>query len=190
VNLRPWRRRPTEPPAGGAAPNFDEAKAFVDHARWLIEYHNKRSDAFGTRAVALLGFSGVTLALLSRGSLPGGVEPDACLFVLVVATVALLLLTAYFCLRTIVVTRSSAPSSDDLKEMWSKWASAERRGSAHGDIAETYLKAKTPDVVNPVEDAVEEAKNRSRWFRNATAAMLAALACLAILLLLIASKTL
>jgi hypothetical protein len=51
-----------------ASPNHDESAAFAAHARWLIEQHNKRSEAFTTRSVALLGFQGVILALLLQGA--------------------------------------------------------------------------------------------------------------------------
>lgn len=189
MNLRP-RRRPATRTGGGTTTNFDEAEAFVGHARWLIEYHNKRADTFSTRAVALLGFTGVILALFSRTRLPGDSALDIPVFVLIVATVGLLLLTAYFCLRTLLVTNSSAPGADDLKDMWTRWASNTRRGKAHGDIAETYIKAKKPDIVNPVEDAIQEADHRSDYFKNAVAAMLAALFVLAILLLVISSQML
>ena len=184
------RRRPATRTGGGTAPDFDEAEAFVDHARWLIEYHNKRADTFSTRAVALLGFAGVILALFGRTNLPGDSALHIPIFILIVATVGLLLLTAHFCLRTLLVTRSSAPGAADLRGMWSTWANGKRRGTAHGDIAETYLKAKTPNIVNPVEDAIQEADRRSEQFKNAVAAMLAALACLSVILLLIASQLL
>lgn len=39
-------------------PNNDERAEFIEHAKWLLEWHNKRGEAFTTRAVALLGFKG------------------------------------------------------------------------------------------------------------------------------------
>ena len=51
-----------------ASPDHDESAAFTEQARWLIEQHNNRSEAFTTRAVALLGFEGVILALLLQGA--------------------------------------------------------------------------------------------------------------------------
>ena len=35
------------------APQTDSAD-FIDQARWLLEWHNRRSEAFTTRAVAVL----------------------------------------------------------------------------------------------------------------------------------------
>ena len=54
-------------PPSSAAAGKDEIDAFKDQARWLLEWHNKRNDGFATRAVALLGFAGVIVALLPRG---------------------------------------------------------------------------------------------------------------------------
>jgi ABC-type transport system involved in cytochrome bd biosynthesis fused ATPase/permease subunit len=190
VTFRSRRRSPVAIPGSGAAPDVDEAKVYIEHARWLIEYHNRRSDSFSTRAVALLGFSGVMLALFGRASLPGGVEMDTGMFVLLVAVIALLILTAYFCLRTLNVSKSSAPGADDLRAMWTDWVTNTRRGKACGDVAETYLKAKTPDVANAVDDAIREASQRSDLFKNAAAAMLATLMCLAVLVVLVSSHLL
>lgn len=188
----PWARRTADTTnAGGTAGSgdFDEAKAFVDHARWLVDYHNKRSDNFASKSVALLGFSGVILALFARTTLPNGAQVTLTAFILIVATTTLLLLTALMSLLTLFVTKVSAPSVDDLTRLWSDWAANSRRGKAHGDIAETYIRAKVPAESNPVKDAFDEADIRGRYFKGAAAAMLAAVAMLAALLILIAFQT-
>jgi len=190
VTFRSRKSSPAAVPGSGAASDVDEAKVYIEHARWLVEYHNKRSDSFSTRAVALLGFSGVMLALFGRASLPGGVEMDTAMFVLLVAVMALLLLTAYFCLRTLNVAKSSAPGADDLRVMWTDWVANTRRGKAYGDVAETYIKAKTPDIANAVDDAIREAGQRSVFFKNAVAAMLATLVCMAALMTVVSSHLL
>jgi hypothetical protein len=45
-------------------------QAFREHARWLHDYHEKRSDRLGQRAATLVGFAGVVAALLPAGSRP------------------------------------------------------------------------------------------------------------------------
>lgn len=45
----------------------DDTPAFTEQAKWLIERHLRRSEGLATRAAAILGFTGVTLALLVQG---------------------------------------------------------------------------------------------------------------------------
>ena len=55
------------PPPNPAASG--ETDAFTTQARWLLEWHNKRNNGFSTRSVAILGFTGVILALLPEVSI-------------------------------------------------------------------------------------------------------------------------
>ena len=52
-----------------------QAALFMEHARWVMEWHNKRAEGAATRAVAVLGFAGVTMALLVQGASLDGLEP-------------------------------------------------------------------------------------------------------------------
>lgn len=92
------RPKPEEPAQPIPAAN-DEIDAFNEQARWLLEWHNKRTDGFSTRSVALLGFTGVILALLPRGlDLDGRIDATLGIRIALIATAALLLCTAAFCL--------------------------------------------------------------------------------------------
>jgi hypothetical protein len=70
-------------------------------------------------------------------------------------------------LRTLSVVKASAPSVGDLTKMWRSWTSNQRRGKAHGDIAETYIRAKARSLSNPVQEAVDEADRRGAYFKKA-----------------------
>lgn len=180
------RRKPK--PRDRSSRTASELEAFTAQARWIIEYHDRRGESLSTRAVALMGFTGVILALLSRSNLPGDAVANAWVTGLTFTTVALLLLTAYFCLRTLLPGEASAPAAEELRKEWNDWVRNSRRGKALGSVADSYLMAADPDIPSPVNDALNEANRKAEYFRNAGVAMLAALTSLAGLLLSVYSQ--
>ena len=54
---RPHPKPPSEPTLR------PDAEVYIEQARWLLEWHNRRSEAFVNRAVGVIGFDGVALAL-------------------------------------------------------------------------------------------------------------------------------
>lgn len=184
------RRGNREPVRDKSGINTAELEAFIDQSRWLIEYHDKRADSLTTRATALMGFSGVILVLLLRGSIPHGVDVTLPIKIAGFVTVALLLTCAVFCLLTMVPGPTTAPGVDELRTRFSKWVSKERRGKTLGDIADSYLMIHDVSEKSfPVGDAYERADKRASRFTGAAAAMLGALASLAVLLFLIYQQT-
>jgi hypothetical protein len=187
MKIRTGRFKKKEPPPKDrSSVTKSELDAFIAQSRWLIDYHDKRGDSLTTRATALLGFSGVILALLLRGPLPSGVSITTAMQVAGVATVLLLLACALFCLLTILPGPTTAPGVDELRQHWVGWLAKDRRGKVLGDIADSYLMAHdSPDDSFPVGDAYARADRRAGFFNVAASAMLAALTCLAFLLFLI-----
>lgn len=100
-----WNRTPEPDQTADFSP---EANTYYLHARWMLEWHNKRNDAFIGRSVALLGLIGVTLALLSTGVTSGSTlyKLDGIRASAGIATV-LLLVAALLCIRVISARRSN-----------------------------------------------------------------------------------
>lgn len=53
----------------------DDSLVFTEQARWLLEWHNSRSESFASRAVAILGFDGVIMALIIQASVLMALRP-------------------------------------------------------------------------------------------------------------------
>ena len=181
-----WSKRSTkDQPKDRSSRTKAEIEAFTEQARWLIEYHDKRGESLTTRATALLGFSGVILALLMRGPLLDSVKYTTCIQIAGIATVLLLLICALFSLLTLAPGSASAPGIDELRAKWQSWLNNERRGKALGDIADSYLMAHEGSDHVPLLMARRRANWRAGFFITAAAAMLAALVGLAVLLFLV-----
>jgi hypothetical protein len=123
-----WRRRPP-PPRDRSKQSQTELEAFIAQARWLIEYHDRRADSLTTRATALLGFSGVILALLVRGGLPANVHVNPAIRITGIATIGSLLVCAVACLVTLLPGGATAPGVDELRAKWKGWVAKERRSA-------------------------------------------------------------
>ncbi|MDP9417172.1 MAG: hypothetical protein M3P48_04925 [Actinomycetota bacterium] len=103
---------PTAPPPARLDPA--QAQAFSEHARWLHDYHEKRSDRLGQRAATLLGFAGVVAALLPAGFTLGKDNIDFTLPVrtALVAALVLLVLSGGCSLKTIAVRKATVQDAD------------------------------------------------------------------------------
>lgn len=157
-------------------------KAFQDQARWLLEWHNKRNDGFATRSVALLGFTGVILALLPRGlDLNGGVQATGGVRACLVVTAAFLLLTAGFCLLVLAPQRTNAPSIKKFREQWRDYADGKNGPRPSAQITEELLHGRSAEATSPVDWAFSEANRRARWFMWAVISLGLALLALAVL---------
>lgn len=159
-----------------------EIEAFIAQARWLLDFHNKRSEGLGTRAVALLGFSGVMLALLSRGiDLAYKLKPNALLWVALVTTVVALVSTAVFALKTLSTREVSAPKVAQARTRWEEYVDGTRRGMVLADIAETYLNSTKPDGESPISLALQEANERAACLNKAVTSIVVAFVGVAVL---------
>jgi hypothetical protein len=168
----------TDASEGGTA----ETEAFTAQARWLLEWHNKRSDGFESRAVAILGFSGVILALLPAGlGLSKGLKLTSGIKAALFLTAALLLVTAVCCVIVLAPRRSCAPQIEQLRQQWQRYSGGWVRGVAHQNITESLLHGKQArESSSPLERSFVEANARGRWFAGAMYFMLASLTALAI----------
>lgn len=163
-------------------PDNDESAEFIEHARWLLEWHNKRGEAFTTRAVALLGFNGVILALLLQGAGLEGVEASKWTWVWLVSSVTALLIAAVLSLLTITPTEMRMPGIPQLRHWWNDHMEEPRAGFTGPRIAESLLYGKSVTARSPISDAKLEADKRAKRFKAAIRVMLVGFALLALLL--------
>lgn len=150
-------------------------EAFTEHAKWLIDWHGKRSDAFATRASALLGFAGVILALLLNGARVPGLNPNPWFWATLVVTATLLVASAATSLATISSTETIAPRTAQVRRWWQRYTSKPKAGDWAENIAETFLRGTDLNKKAPVDAAVLEADRRAFWFRWATSTLLVGL---------------
>lgn len=165
-----------------STPDNDSAD-FIEQARWLLEWHNARSEALTTRAVALLGFVGVILALLLQGSGLKGIDPSRWTWALLVASVFALLISATFALRTISPQVTAMPKVSQLREWWAAHRAEPHPGTATPQIAESLLNGMRVNEESAVSAALEHANSRAKSFSWSIRSMLVALVLLSLLLI-------
>lgn len=183
----PGARQGAEAPGEGKTSRYPGSQdpdiiAFVEQARWLVDYHGRRSDSFSTRAVALLGFGGVMLALVVRTSLPAGIKADTAVKVAIPVTLGFLVLGACCSLFALWPRKLSAPGVKQLRDNWSSWVNSERRDHATFDIAETFLGAKDLTKPGVLDSNYNEPNGRAMWFRAAAVCMVLSVVSLTVVL--------
>jgi hypothetical protein len=167
-------------PQRDASSGTDDAEAFIAQARWLLEWHNKRSDGFESRAVAILGFSGVIFALLAAGvDLPKGLKLTWGIKDALFLVAALLLITVVCCISVLQPRSSVAPQIEQLRDQWRRQSEGLVRGKARQNIAESLLHGTQAEGSGPLERSMAEATARGHRCALALYFMLASLFALA-----------
>lgn len=152
----------------------------IEQAKWLLDYHNRRNDSLGQRAVALLGFTGVVLALVPTAlGVPDNLHTNRWLYASLYTTLAGLLVTAGLCLKALGTKRTGAPAISRLRTQLRDHTTRARTGKVHADLAESLLHGLSVEATSPVDLAYAEANARARWFRAATAGIFLSLVALA-----------
>lgn len=152
-----------------------ESQAFTEQARWLIDWHNRRSEAMATRAAALLGFVGVILALLLQGA-TSGVRPGALVFLSLGLTVLGLGVSAVYSLLALRPRPVGMPEPDNFRAWWSEYAAqAQKATSPRPKIAESLIRASGRSRESPLVSASAEASDRTGCFEVAAWALLVSL---------------
>lgn len=153
-----------------------EKEAFYSHAKWLLEWHNKRSDGFNSRAVALLGFVGVTLALLASGVNSSNATYDETSVRLLAAVgTALLLACAFFCFRTLTARTTTMAALGEFRTAWHQFMHAPSSGGIQAQVVEDLLHGNDlASTESPLDQAKKEADDRAYSFQRATWILFAA----------------
>jgi hypothetical protein len=160
----------------------DDRADFIDQARWLLDWHNKRAEAFTSRAVALLGFVGAILALLLQGVGLKGIDPSGWTWFWLVSSAIGLLAAALFAILTILPGGVQMPGVAELRRQWQQYAAEPVGGSAKSQFAEDLLLSSNLAQPSPLTDALTEADKRAKRFKVSITAMLVAFVLLAGLL--------
>lgn len=135
--------------------------AFVEQARWLLEWHNRRSESFVNRSIAILGFDGVALSILFQTS-AGYTRTEHVAIGLVVAA---LLFSAVAALVGLWTQPVITPRSTQLREWWTDYRHDCNVLRARANIAESFLNSDAPDEPNPLTAARHSADKRAAAFK-------------------------
>lgn len=160
----------------------DDTPAFTEQAKWLIDRHLRRSENLATRAAALLGFTGVTLALLLQGIQGFAVDANAWTWTSLILTTAALLTTAFCCIKAISTSEVTIQGSKQLRGWWDAHRKDPKVDVYARNIAESFLNSTNLDDDSPIDSAMKQADRRARWFTRAIWSLLAALCLLATLM--------
>lgn len=183
-----WRRtsQSSESPAPSTvrgATAQEELQALIDHSRWLLDYHDRRSESINQRAIAVLGFTGVILALVPAAlALPKSVEMTRGVWISLIVTMAALLGAAILSVMTFMTRTVGAPGINQAREMLILHTRGDRVGRAHKDLAFNYLFADPMAKPGPVQLAYSAANGRATWFRWSVVVLAGSLVGLASLL--------
>lgn len=175
-----FRRRQRVPAPAQPQRRFDaaEVEAFTEHARWLHGVHNANSEAIATRAGVLLGFFPVAFPLLVI-NLISTAHKSLIAKSLLIATLVLLVASAYCCFRVVQVRTVALPEGDHTRELWHRYTRGGLRNVALAQIAHAYLGG--DPARDPILTAKDETASRAHWFKWAVRFLLYAVAALAAL---------
>jgi hypothetical protein len=174
--------------AGDVPPRSDDSLVFAEQARWLLQWHNARSESLASRAVAVLGFDGVIMALLLQGFGLKGLHATAWVWILLIATALLLLTSAGFAVATILPHKVAMPQVQNLRQGWATHAASPTPHYAGPFMAESLLNASDLTKSSPLASAKSEGDLRANRFSRAVSALLAAIVCLGLLAVVLLSQ--
>jgi hypothetical protein len=145
-----------------------DTQSFLDQAKWLMEYHTKRSDGAQQRAIGVIAFSGVLLALLPRGFDPN-THPGGWIIRMYVVCAVIILITVFIAISALIPRKTEAPGVSQLREMWHEHLrpAGERSRDRHNDITETLLLGTFLTDKSPVDHAKVEADTRTERLKYA-----------------------
>ncbi|REF00369.1 hypothetical protein [Thermomonospora umbrina] len=154
-----------------------EVEVFLEEARRLLDHHWRRADAFERKAVGVLAYVGVVIALLPP-IVPVVLElkgPSRALGIwLGAATVVLLAASAATTLGALQARRGRGVSIDQVRRAWLETCTrltrprsasdAYHATQTRRDLVEMLLHGTTADV-SPVQSMSDDADRRGSWFR-------------------------
>lgn len=172
---RPHPKPPSEPTLR------PDAEVYIEQARWLLEWHNRRSEAFVNRAVGVIGFDGVALALILQAPNTDLAPPGVLAWILTGLILASIVISAAFAAATMWAVGVTAPSPDQLRGWWNRHRNNPQHGLAAPNIAESFLDSQGAAGDSPVAAAREAANRRTARLKLALAPLAATIPLLALL---------
>lgn len=171
------------------SPSENDSEVFIAQARWLLEWHDRRSEAFITRAVALLGFDGVVLTLLIQGAALHGIKASAWTWGFLTISLLALLGSALFALLAIAPQEVAVPHVQQLRSWWGEHAGEPYPGSTAPRIAESLLNSAQISGDSAVSTIKGAADNRATRFKASLWFMFCAFVFLSCLFLNVLTHT-
>jgi hypothetical protein len=173
------------PTSAGLRP---DTEVYIEQARWLLEWHNRRSEGFVNRAVGVLGFDGVALALIVQAPSSDTSSPTALAWTLIGLLLAAFVVSAAFALATLWSVGVTAPSPEQLRGWWDRHRKNPKDGSAAPNIAESFLDSLGAGL-SPVAAAKDSADRRAKRFKLALAPLAVATPLLSLLAVDVLART-
>lgn len=190
----------SESPADGVAAErarFDASGVFVHIAEEAAKFHLMRGEGFERKAIGVLGFDGVLVALLPALTVRVGALPSPWQGIsigLAVTVVTLLVISAVFAVSVLRVGKVNYPATDELTRLFNRYLhqvddrsekAAEGTVSTPQEIEMAWAKAlldrksegKEP---NPVESFKDDADKRGKQFGWAVRSLSLAVVVLAV----------
>jgi hypothetical protein len=168
-------RRPQTPPAGSPQQE-KEVAVFLSEARRLLDYQWRRGDAFERKALGLLAFTGVIVALLPATTnnvlaLHGGFRTAALL--LGALTLMLLAASAVAAAGVLWARDSKNVNIADIRSLWAECIARSQTGEGNSDSWEaTQVQRNLVEMLlhgvsegeSPVQSICDDASRRGAWF--------------------------
>lgn len=161
--------------------NLDPAgvQAFLDEVRRVLASEDNRSDTFGQRATAILGFDGVIMSVLIAGLalIRSDVKFSLPFLTNVVAVDVLLVLSALVCLFVLHPRKVTIPEHAGLRRQWASFIEPGSKVLPAAQIANSFLGADQ----DPLAAASREASSRGDAYKTALYLLIAAVIGLGVL---------
>ncbi len=150
-----------------------DVDVFLQHAKWLSEYHRARGRDVQSRGVSLLGFTGVLVALLPVLLVPlrtlHGDPRHIAKGLLVVVSVTLLG-SAVCALQTLRARNGPSTRIEDVQGLWSDALAGKPEHDTATAFTEWLLHGKDART-SPVQGESDEATTRAKWLSRSAASL-------------------
>lgn len=154
-------------------------QVFLDESRRLLDFQWRRGDAFERKALGVLGFTSIVVALLTTNlNLVFGLHGHFRAAGLVVGAAALVALagSAAAAAWTLLARDTKSVNIEDVREFWRKYLDRAQQGGGFSDawhtaglkrdLAEMLLHGRAGSQ-SPVQSMKADADCRGRWFVRA-----------------------
>lgn len=156
-------------------PAYD-VDVFLQHAKWLSEYHRARGRDVQSRGVSLLGFTGVLVGLLPALLMPLRTlhgEPRYAARALLAAVSLALLSSAVCALQTLRARKGPSTQLKDVQRLWWDTLAGRPQDDAATAFTEWLLHGNST-APGPVQGESYEASTRAKWLSRSAASLLVA----------------
>lgn len=153
--------------------NVGDEVAYLEHARWLLEWHERRSEAFITRASALLAFIGVLLALVLQLITKPHLNYSCWTWTFLGGCLVAFGVSGVSALVTLLGRQALVPSIQQVRKHWTDYLKKNGSESPSRDIAENFIVSLETDAQSPLSVAATSAGARACTFRISMIALAA-----------------